>query len=220
MKILFFGRKSNKLSIKLAKILKKKHSIKEIWSDGKTNKINFKVSGTFDFIICFRSNYILKDPILKKAKIAAINFHPGIPKYRGIGCANLALLDNSKFYGSTAHLIDNKIDSGQILDVRKFKIKKRDDLKTLLEKTHKIMFTQSIFVLKKVLSNVDNLRFLIRQNKKIKWSKYLMTRKKLDKLYEIKFPVTKADFAKKIRSLQFKEYRLFIKMNKKKFFIN
>ena len=100
------------------------------------------------------------------------------------------------------------------------KLKKKDDLKTLLEKTHKIMFTQSVYVLKKVLSNVDNLRRLIERNKKIKWSKYLMTRKKLDKLYEIKFPITKADFVKKIRSLQFKEYRLFIKINNKKFFIN
>ena len=95
---------------------------------------------------------------------------------------------------------------------------KKDDLKTLLEKTHKIMFTQSVYVLKKVLSNVDNLRRLIERNKKIKWSKYLMTRKKLDKLYEIKFPITKADFVKKIRSLQFKEYRLFIKINNKKIF--
>ena len=75
-----FGRKSDKLSIKLAKILKKKHSIKEIWSDGKTNKINFKISGTFDFIICFSKQLYFKRPNFKKAKIAAINFQ-GIPKY-------------------------------------------------------------------------------------------------------------------------------------------
>ena len=82
-------------------------------------------------------------------------------------------------------MIDNKIDSGQILDVRKFKIKKRDDLKTLLENPQNYVYAKYFCI--KVLSNVDNLRFLIRQNKKIKWSKYLMTRKKLDKLYEIKF---------------------------------
>ena len=45
----------------------------------------------------------------------AINFHPGPPEFRGIGCANFALLKNSKYYGSTAHVMEAKVDSGPIL---------------------------------------------------------------------------------------------------------
>ena len=116
MKILFFGRYLDPYSLQLLKFLKKNAYTKVIWSDGKKNKINFKITGIFDYIICFRSNYILNNKIINKAKIAPINFHPGTPKYRGIGCTNVALLDNVKEYGSTAHLINRKIDSGKIIN--------------------------------------------------------------------------------------------------------
>ena len=93
-------------------------------------KLNEKIEKQkFDYIFCFRSFYILKKKDINKTKIAAINFHPGTPEYRGIGCINFAIYNNEKFYGSTAHLIDEKIDNGKILDVRKFQIRKKDNLK-------------------------------------------------------------------------------------------
>ena len=73
----------------------------------------------YDVIICFRSHFLLKEKHLKAAKIAAINFHPGPPKYRGVGCVNSAILNGEKSYGTTAHLINNKIDNGKIIDVYK-----------------------------------------------------------------------------------------------------
>ena len=54
----------------------------------------------------------------------AINFHPGTPEYRGIGSVNFALYNNSKYYGSTAHLISKQIDYGKIIDIKKFRIPK------------------------------------------------------------------------------------------------
>ena len=38
---------------------------------------------------CFKKN------ILYEYKKAAINFHPGIPDYRGTGCINYALCDEA-----------------------------------------------------------------------------------------------------------------------------
>ena len=64
-------------------------------------------------IFSFRSFYILKKEFLKKCKKVAINFHPGTPDYRGIGCINFAL-NNEKYYGCTAHIINQKIDNGKI----------------------------------------------------------------------------------------------------------
>ena len=52
------------------------------------------------------------------AKIAAINLHPGSPKYRGIGCLNYALYNKEKKFGFTIHLISKKIDCGKILNVK------------------------------------------------------------------------------------------------------
>ena len=63
----------------------------------------------YSYIICFRSFYILKKNLIEKCKMAPINFHPGPPEYRGIGCVNYALYDNSKFYGCCAHIINKKI---------------------------------------------------------------------------------------------------------------
>ena len=60
------------------------------------NKIKNK---KFDFIISYRSSMILKNQDISIANIAAINLHPGPPKYRGIGCLNYALYNNEKKYG-------------------------------------------------------------------------------------------------------------------------
>ena len=46
-----------------------------------------------DYIVCFRSLFILPDSLLKKARIAAINFHTAPPEYPGSGCINFALYD-------------------------------------------------------------------------------------------------------------------------------
>ena len=173
MKILFFGRHQDTHSHKLSKFLKKKGSTKIIWSDGKKNKINFKINGLFDYIICFRSNYILSKKVIDKAKIAAINFHPGTPEYRGIGCINLALLNNVKEYGSTVHLINEKIDSGYILDVTKFKVKIKDDLNSVLINTHQIMYKQSVRILKKIFLKPSIIRNLVLKNKNIKCGKQI-----------------------------------------------
>ena len=56
---------------------------------------------------------IIKKNLINNCKIAAINFHPGPPEYRGIGCLNFALYNNEKFYGCTSHIMNEKIDDGK-----------------------------------------------------------------------------------------------------------
>ena len=126
--ILFFGRKNCKYSDNLKKFLKKKtKNLFYIESDKSKKKLNTKalLKKNYSYIICFRSFYILKKNLINKAKITAINFHPGTPKYRGSGCINYAMYNNERYYGSTCHLINEKIDSGQILDFKIFEIKKK-----------------------------------------------------------------------------------------------
>ncbi len=89
-----------------------------------------------DYIICFRSLFILPIHLLKKAKIAAINFHPAPPEYPGSGCINFALYDEVKSYGVTAHLMNEKVDNGKILEVRRFPVHKRDTLSSVLSRAH------------------------------------------------------------------------------------
>ena len=60
MKILYFGRKNDFYSISLYKFLKKlDKKCKAIWSDGINNNLRKKINDC-EYIICFRSNIILK----------------------------------------------------------------------------------------------------------------------------------------------------------------
>ena len=113
---------------------------------------------------------ILKNNILKKVKKAAINFHPGPPEYRGTGCVNYALYENSKFYGCTAHLINEKVDNGKIIDVKKFNINKKDSISEVLTKTYKTMYDLAISTIKNIKKNADFIENQILKNKDIKWS--------------------------------------------------
>lgn len=89
-----------------------------------------------DYIICFRSLFILPGHLLDRAAIAAINFHPAPPEYPGSGCINFALYDGVDSYGVTAHLMNEKVDNGRILEVRRFPVHECDTLPDVLSRTH------------------------------------------------------------------------------------
>ena len=137
-KILFLNRDEDFFAKKVISKLKKKSKHLNVISTDKS-KVKTKKNIKFDFIFAFRSHHILKKKLIKKAKYAAINFHPGPPEYRGIGCVNYALYEKSRNYGATAHLIDEKIDHGRIIDVKRFKIRKNESVESLLNRTYRIL---------------------------------------------------------------------------------
>ena len=89
-----------------------------------------------DYIFCFRSLFILPKYLIDRARIASINFHPAPTEYPGSGCLNFALYDNADNYGVTAHLMNEKVDNGKILECRRFPIVKSDTVDSLLARTH------------------------------------------------------------------------------------
>ena len=89
-----------------------------------------------EYIFCFRSYYILPKILIDRAAIAAINFHPAPVEYPGSGCLNFALYDEVELYGVTAHLMNEKIDDGKIIECRRFPIFSTDDVDSLLQRTH------------------------------------------------------------------------------------
>ena len=217
--VLFMGRKKCPYSKKIKDLLKKK-SKKLYYFE--SNKIGEKINNkylklNYDYIFCFRSFYILKKNILKKVKKAAINFHPGPPEYRGTGCVNYAVYKNSKFYGCTAHLINEKVDNGKIIDVKKFSIHKKDDISKILNKTYKVMFAQAISLINQIKINFNFIDKQIKKNKKIKWSIKIKKIKDLDKFYIINKNIKKKDFFKKIHATDTYKFKPYIKLFGKKF---
>ena len=187
-RVLFLCRKKCAYSKKLSLFLKKKSRELKVISLGaweKPKKFELPKQKS-DFIFSFRSTYILKKKHFNQTKIAAINFHPGPPEYRGIGCANFAILNNEKRYGVTAHVINKKIDNGKIIDVKYFKMPKKINLEKLLRKTHYLLYKQAVKIMSNLLKNPKNLKEMIIKNKKVTWSKKLYTKKEMLKLYYYK----------------------------------
>jgi len=180
-------------------------------------KKKLKITKKFDYIFSFRSHFILNKTVIAKAKIYAINFHPGPPEYRGIGCVNFALLNNEKNYGATVHLINEKIDNGKIIMVNKFKILNNYNVLSVLKKTYMMQLNQLKFIIRFMKSNDGNLDYLINNNK-FEWSKKLYTRKQLDKLYEINNRVSKKKFKNLIRATVTDTYKPYISFFNSKFF--
>jgi methionyl-tRNA formyltransferase len=179
--ILFIHKKNCSYSIKLIKLLKKKFLIKTSSSNIYSEILKISKTNKFDYIILFRSHVILKKNIICMSKFGTINFHPSTPNYRGIGGINFAIYNDEKYFGSTAHYISEKVDSGKIINVRKFKIDKKKVLKKLYTQTLNGMYNQAKFI----FSNLNKLDSLCKNSKNEKWSKKLYKRKDLDNLYKI-----------------------------------
>ena len=214
-KILFCGRKNDQYSNKMLQFLKKKNfSLKSILSTQgekitkKENKILY--SNNYDFIFFFRSHIILKTNKLNK-NCVPINFHPGPPKYRGIGCVNFAILNKEKKYGATAHIMSSRIDKGPILDVISFNISDKMCLEEILEKTYIMQLKQFKKITNKLLNKKLKLKKIILRNKKIKWSKKLYLRKDLTKLYNLINYVKRYEFSDLLRATLTKKFKPYFK---------
>ena len=64
-----------------------------------------------------------------------INFYPGPSEYPGIGCFNFALYNSASCFGATAHLMEEKVDSGKIIGVNRFKIWGNENVRFISKKT-------------------------------------------------------------------------------------
>ncbi len=217
--VLFMGREKCVFSNKIKYLLKKK-SRKLYYF--KSKKIGEKIKKNFlkinyDYIFSFRSYCIIKKNILRKVRVNAINFHPGLPEYRGTGAVNYAIYDESNFYGSTAHIINEKIDYGKIIDVKKFKINKKDTIKEILLKTYKIMVKQAVFIIKNVDMNSNFINSQIKKNKNNKWSNKIGTLKDLNNFYIVNKNIKKKDLLKKIRATNTNKFKPYISLYGKKF---
>ena len=222
--VLFIGRKNDIYSIKLLKFIESQFTdVNVMWSISLHCPLEIKDPSFFncDYLFCFRSYYIVKKIELKKVRIAAINFHPGPPEYRGMGCLNYALFNNEKLYGVTTHLMNEEIDKGEIIDVCRFKIKQNFDASTVLEKTHIKLFERSKKVVNKIFkSGPKSINTMSKLFSKEKWSKKFYTKNDLEDLKTIsiaKCEVSKSELNDKLRSTSYDRFQPFIKIYGHKF---
>lgn len=221
-KALFFGRKNCEYTNRAIQKLKSYGWIVKICLTNSRNKKLTKnlLNWEGDFIFSFRSYIIIPSNLLLKAKKAAINFHPSSPKYRGSGGMNLALYNNDNQFGCTAHLMNEKIDSGSIILTNKFKIGNEDNINNLPKKTYESL----LMLFFKIISGIHkkDLFFIknsIKNSKNIKWGKKLHKINEIDKLQKIKFNYSENKIKNIIRSTHTKKYPVFIDLHGIKFIL-
>lgn len=154
-----------------------------------------------EYVISYLSRWVLPDFLLKKAKVAAINFHPASPEYPGIGGYNFALYNNSKIYGATCHYMSKEVDTGGIISVRRFPILDTDTVELLFNRTHDVMLVLFYEVIEKIISG-EKL-----QVSNEKWSKKPITRKELNQLSKITPDMSEGEIKRRIRATTYGTWR-------------
>jgi phosphoribosylglycinamide formyltransferase-1 len=85
-----------------------------------------------DYIFLLGFEHIIRQELLDNFPNRIINVHPSLlPSFKGTNAIYQALNYGSKISGVTTHIIDGKIDEGEILFQEPIKISKEDTFETL-----------------------------------------------------------------------------------------
>ena len=210
MRILFFGRKNDPTTQRCVNhLVGLGFEVDSILSNSRNEPLPDDLGWIkYDYIICYRSYFILPKFLLDSTKHFNINFHPGSPKYPGSGGINLALLNGDKEFGVTAHLMDEKVDAGQIIECRNFNIKDSDDLLILLDRTHDFLFCLFLELTTKLSEHGNQFINESIKNNCYAWSEKKTNISEIDKLQTISANISKSELENRIRSLNHPNFPL------------
>ena len=134
-----------------------------------------------DYIFCFGWSQILKNKIIRLAKVMTIGFHPSeLPKNRGRHPIIWSLVLGLKKTASTFFIIrDEKVDSGKIISQKIVPITKFDDASTLYNKIIKVSSSQIKNLVKKKIK-VNKFKKILFTKKTNYWRKRNFADGKID----------------------------------------
>ena len=202
-KVLFFGREGCSRSEDAVSFLNQNgFETTCLFSSARNEDLSRRVAQWHgDYIFCFRSLYILDASEIARARIAAINFHPGPTERRGTGCLNFALYHNDKVYGVTSHLMAAEIDAGPILGCWRFPINANDTVDTLLLRTQDRLLTAFREFITALAAIGDGYIDVARDKfKGERWSGPLSTKQDLDRLSQLDDRCTREEMNRVIRA--------------------
>ena len=94
---------------------------------------------------------LAKPKTLSIAEKGNINFHPGpLPEARGYGY-HMSILEDWGYYGVTAHYMDEKFDTGNIIECRRFDVSPDILSADLVKITHENLYTLFCDLLPRIL---------------------------------------------------------------------
>jgi methionyl-tRNA formyltransferase len=148
----------------------------------------------YDVIISYISPWIVPKMVLEKTKMWNINFHPGPPEYPGIGCFNFAIYNSAKQFGAIAHIMKSKVDTGEIIGVKRFSMAEEETVESLSLKTYSALLSLYKDIITYVVAN-DSL-----PESSETWKRKPYKRIELEDLATIKTNMSKKEIDKRIRA--------------------
>lgn len=145
-----------------------------------------------DYLISYLSPWIIPADVLKRAKQAAINFHPGPPEYPGIGCTNFALYEGAKEFGITCHHMAPKVDTGAVIAVRRFPLFENDTVLSLTQRCYDAILSSFLDVMGDILQQTP-----LPQSSE-HWTRRPFTRAELNALCRITPEMSKEEVRRRI----------------------
>lgn len=150
-----------------------------------------------DYLISYLCQRVVSGIVLRRATTAAINFHPGPPEYPGIGCTNFALYHGVSDFGVTCHFMHECVDSGSIIEVRRFPIEPSDSVFSLTQRCYSHLADLYGSVLEKIDRNEP-----IHPSSE-KWTRTPYRRSELDELCRITKDMPDEEVQNRIRATHF-----------------
>ncbi len=159
-----------------------------------------------DYIISYLSRWIVPEQNLRRARRAAVNFHPAPPEYPGIGCINFALYDGAKEYGATCHHMAPRVDTGPIISVRRFPLLAEDDIATLLKRTYEHQI--ALFLeLAPLMAEGRELPV-----SKETWTRPAFTRQQFNQLFRISPDMSRDEIARRVRAVSYGTFQPYVEI--------
>ncbi len=214
MKFLFVGKKDDQYAMQASQKLLHKFPESKIIFLSRADKIPGELGEwSGDYLLSYLCPLVIPTHLLEKASRGTINWHPGTPDYPGIGCTNFAIYHQEKIFGMTCHYMEKKVDSGKIIEVRRFPIHKDDTVESITYKCYELIF-ESFNSIINSLSQHNDL-----PKSQESWSRLPYTRKELDQLCEITFDMSQEEMEKRIKATTFKSPWAFVVLNGRKFYL-
>lgn len=154
----------------------------------------------FDYVISYLCPWIVPEELLKRARYAAINFHPGPPEYPGIGCTNFAIYEGATNYGVTCHHMAPRVDSGPIIRVMRFPLYPTD---TVLSLTHRCYTAIAVLFYEIVDLLLVDHPLPVAQ---VEWTRRLFRREELNALCRLTPEMSPEEVQRRIRATTFPGY--------------
>lgn len=97
-----------------------------VYSDVENQKVSNFADMDYELGISFLYTHKIPKSEFERKK-TWINFHPGpLPEYKGRNLCYHAIMNQEKEFGATIHYMDERFDSGPIIEVKKFSIENYD----------------------------------------------------------------------------------------------